>query len=506
MLSLCDVLVCFAFIQRLLSEPGRKNKLTVQTSSGTVTGFVDKRHAANVRQFLGIPYAQPPIGDRRWRPPIHLGKDAGRQKIQAAKLPPSCPQYLSSRRTSIYTLDVLEFNLQGLNKTGERSEDCLKLSIWAPREQSRQSLLPVLIYVYGGAFSNGGINVPYQIPTQWVQRTQGHIVVSFNYRLNIFGFPNAKGLKDQNLGLLDQRLAVQWIHRNIVAFGGDPARLTLWGQSAGAQSVDFYNYAWHAEPLVSGLIMNSGTAFLPILSKDAAQSNFSFVADHFSCKNYNSTKQLSCMRKIPATEIELFLQRHAENRSASSLSFAPIVDDKMIFSNYANRAAAGNLSQIPAIIGTNAQDGVTLVPYPVSNPEIGINTTAAYQEELNFFFCPAHRTALLRQQAGQTTFRYYYNGNFSNIAPRYWQGAFHSSELPLLFGTFDDYRGQSTDLERETSHAMQDAWVVFARDGIDGLKSTGWIDYRLDQPTAREFGAGIAGNDLSIAHMEKYCT
>jgi carboxylesterase type B len=194
--------------------------LTVKLDTGTVHGTVD---AANpdVRQFLGIPYAKPPLGDLRFAPSEAIESFG---EINADTLPPSCMQYLTSL-PGIWTDIVLQFNQGGLNTTGRQSEDCLTISVWAPRGAKKN--LPVLLWIYGGSFKFGGENVPYQIPTQWVQRTKDHIVVSFNYRVNIFGFPNAAGLDEdkQNLGLLDQRLAVEWVRDNIAAFGGDAKRI-----------------------------------------------------------------------------------------------------------------------------------------------------------------------------------------------------------------------------------------------------------------------------------------
>ena len=211
--------------------PGH-GSLTVSTSSGKIHGKIDSG-LPNVAQYLGIPFAKPPIGDLRWAAPQPLSQPDA--QIEATKLPPSCMQYLTDQGNSLYVRDVLEFNLQGLNRTGAISEDCLTLSVWAPADHSKHGWkghngkgLPVLIFFYGGGFSTGGQDVPYQIPAQWVNRTPDHIVVVLNYRLNIFGFPNAAGLDQQNLGLLDQRAAVVWAKENIGAFGGDTDRMVIW--------------------------------------------------------------------------------------------------------------------------------------------------------------------------------------------------------------------------------------------------------------------------------------
>lgn len=203
-----------------------------------------------------------------------------------------------------------------------------------------------MIYIYGGGFSTGGQDVPYQIPAQWVDRNPDHVVVSFNYRVGIFGFPGATGLPDQNLGLLDQRAAVEWCKENIAAFGGDPDRMVIWGQSAGAASVDFYNYAYPVDPIVSGLIMDSGTAFIPI-GGDRTGSNFSFVATEVGCSSSdNPNRQLACMRRLSTATVQNFVARYAINGSTPALSFGPIPDNKSVFANYTERALAGQQAKI----------------------------------------------------------------------------------------------------------------------------------------------------------------
>lgn len=340
----------------------------VSTTSGQVHGKVDPS-LPNVAQYLGIPYAQPPVSNLRWTAPQLLNEPNA--QIDATALPPSCVQYLTNQGNSLYVRDVLQFNLQGLNQTGTISEDCLTISVWTPSQaaandwhskrdngwdphggqEGQKEGLPVLIFIYGGGFSTGGEDVPYQIPAQWVNRTPDHLVVSFNYRLNIFGFPNAAGLGEQNFGLLDQRAAVEWCKTNIAAFGGDPSRMVIWGQSAGSISVDYYNFAYPSDPIVGGLIMDSGTAQSPIAVNDPTHSNFSYVANHVGCSGLagDAAQQLSCMRGIDASSLENFIATYAESGTTPALSFDPIVDNEVVFANYTERALQNQQAQIVSL-------------------------------------------------------------------------------------------------------------------------------------------------------------
>lgn len=357
---LCSVLT-LAYAE---SHPeARSNSLTVSTTSGHIHGKIDNK-LLNVRQFLGIPFAKAPVGDLRWAAPQPLSQPD--KHVIATQLPPSCPQFLNNVSPSVYNREVLEFNLQGLNMTGEctlllvdtklttigqTSEDCLTASVWAPRSV-KSAKLPVLIYIYGGGFSTGGEDVPYQIPAQWVDRSPDHVVVSFNYRVGIFGFPDATGLPNQNLGHLDQRAAIEWCKKNIAAFGGDPSKMVIWGQSAGAASVDYYNYAYPSDPIVTGLIMDSGTALIPIRG-DSTGANFSFVASELGCNSSgDADRQLACMRRLPSARIQSFVAEYSVNGSSPALSFGPIPDEKTVFANYTERALSGHLAKIVCFMGT----------------------------------------------------------------------------------------------------------------------------------------------------------
>lgn len=319
----------------------------IPTTSGRVSGKVDPS-LPNVHQYLGIPYAVPPLGERRWEAPQLLAQPDS--ESQATSLPPSCLQYLDTHLPNPLFENVLEFNLQGLNTTGAISEDCLTLSVWTPAKTITSSEgMPVLIFIYGGGFGVGGQDVPYQIPAQWVDRAPDHIVVSFNYRLGIFGFPNAGGLLHQNLALLDTRAVVEWCRENIAAFGGDPSRMILWGQSAGSMMADYYGFAYPEDPIVTGLILNSGTAFTPFFTvNDTSRSNYTFVADHVGCAGLadDPDQQLSCMRDVDGDVINNFIANYSETDGFPGLAFVPVEDDALIFSNYTQRAVHGMQAKI----------------------------------------------------------------------------------------------------------------------------------------------------------------
>ncbi|KAF1933358.1 para-nitrobenzyl esterase [Didymella exigua CBS 183.55] len=448
------------------------SSLFVDTSSGLVQGTIDAI-TPNVVQFLGVPYAEPPVGARRWLPSLPRVREGGKV-LNATHFGPSCPQYYTNKSTTWLT-DASEFNIEPREY---QSEDCLSVNIWVPwlRETApeRSPKLPVIVWIHGGSFQTGGASAPYHNPSRWVERSREHIVVAINYRLNIFGWPNAKGLRSNelNLGYLDQRLALEWVQGNIHAFGGDSNRITLWGQSAGAVSVDSYNFAYPHDPIISGLILSSGTAQSVV---QFGSPNFTAVAENFNCGDQNATAELKCMQDVPFPDIIAFLRQRLHNGTIPSFSFTPVVDNRTSWANHTTRVLSGNFIRKPAIIGTTVNEWGPFLPY---NQTFGPNQTLADEGTLRVFLCPSVLTTHERFAGGnQTTFRYLYGGNFSNIAPRWWQGAYHSADLPLVFGTHDIARGDSTPLEIAVSQQMQDYWLAFAKDPENGLPERGWRGY-----------------------------
>ncbi|KAL5587230.1 hypothetical protein FOVSG1_012366 [Fusarium oxysporum f. sp. vasinfectum] len=443
---------------------------TVKTDSGVVKGFTDESFP-NVAQFLGIPYAEPPVGKRRWAPAVAKGQFG---TLNASHQGPACPQAEPSNSGP--------WRPEFLIKPNSTSEDCLYLNVWTPYKTrgGNKDQLPVLVWIHGGGFGAGGGNIDYQVPPHWIARSQKHIVVSLNYRLGIFGFPNAAGLgpKEQNLGLLDQRLAVEWVRDNIARFGGDPKGITLWGQSAGGASVGYYQYAYPKEPIARAYIQDSGGVFLPINNADSSHSNFTSIAKAFKCDKGN---QVDCLRRVPFKDI----QKKVEN--TAGLSFVPVVDERTRFSDYSKRLLSSKIPKLPSIIGTNRDEwnfGAEPAEPPVMPPPEQVHTDST-------FGCPAHFETALRSSTNAKTWRYMYSSNFTNIMPGD-EGAFHSAELPLIFGTHDIARNKSGPFEYKISHSMQDYWLAFIQDPYAGLTKKGW------KPTAGGYDALQTGVEFGF--------
>ncbi|KAF4780658.1 chlorogenic acid esterase precursor [Colletotrichum scovillei] len=427
---------------------------SVQLDNGlTVQGRIAP-DAVNVAEFLGIPYAAPPLDDLRWEPPQPYVVPqsstpfANGTVLNATALPPSCWQYISIH-PAIQRVDM---------------------------------------------------------PQNWIQRSQSHIFVTFNYRMKLFGFPNSAALKEQNLGLMDQRFAVEWIRDNIAQFGGDPERMTIWGHSAGSIAVDYYSFAYAEDPIVRGLIMDSGTAHLDqLMNHDETHSNFTFVAQQLGCGNSTTPEaELACMRKIPAEKLENFVATYKDSEVTPTIGFSPQIDNKIVFANYTEKAALGELSDLPAIIGFNAAEGLFLAPYDAENgPDPAVADALSYQ----FFWCPATKTTNERLAAGRTTYRYYYSAVFNNTSPRPWMGAYHGSELPMIFGTHADFRGNSTAFEYELSHVMMDAYAAFVKDSTAGLDAIGWPVYTAEERLVRSYGQNnnVTVGKRTLSDIETEC-
>ena len=416
------------------------DNLRVRTQTGVFTGLVNEQYS-NVREFRTIPFAQPPIGSRRWLPPQPLGPSG--QHFYSYRWPSVCPQF-ARKNESLWSNNITDFSPMTYGQSllagtmmQSSSEDCLYLAIWTPRNVSADSKLPVAIFIPGGSFINGGVSINYQVPASFISTHNDVIVVSMNYRLNIFGFPKAAGLEDQNLGMLDNRAAVEWIYNNIGAFGGDQERMILWGHSAGAVAVDIYNYAYYDSPLIKGLFLMSGTAAVPPPPEDPKFSNFTFVAKAVGCDFPDDpAAELGCMRQVPAGLLTNILGDYAANGTKPRLNFQGVKDDKVYYGNYTTRAAKGLLAKIPAIISTTANEQSSLAEYPLRNLTDGPWQEAVTNGTINTFVCPALNTTAWRSRHGLNTYRYQFAGTISALTPLAWMGEFLLSTAIVFRHTY----------------------------------------------------------------------
>ena len=427
---------------------------------------------------------QPPVGPLRWASPQPL--DNSSEVYDSTVFGPSCAQYVSAIPT-VWALNITgnlivnygESLLAG--QVAENSaEDCLTIAIWTPANATANSKLPVLHFLTGGGDVTGGINIPTQMPANMVHRSQTHIVVTTNYRVNIFSYPNAAGLNDTNFGLQDQRAAVEWIAKNIASFGGDPTKITLWGQSAGASATDNYLFAFDQDPIVRASISSSGVALGRALQNDTTGSNFTFVAKSLGCEFCDPKLELQCMRTVPMPRIENFVGQYQDNStlvntSQPAIAFTRQVDGKYVFANYTERYLSGSIAKIPKIIGTTAREASALVLVPLSNYTAGPSPELIDSQTLSTV-CAAHNTSVLRDQIGLSTYRYEWAGNFSNIAPVPWLGAYHYSDLYMLFGTYHITPGVAPPVEVQASERMQDWFLAFVKDPST-LAQQGWPKY-----------------------------
>ncbi|KAI0435601.1 Alpha/Beta hydrolase protein [Xylaria telfairii] len=482
------------------------HSVTVNTTSGVYAPYVNNAFPS-VALFLDIPYAQNPTGTLRFAPPLAALPRENGGVTYATSLPLGCFQY---------TLPVLEGTVSFYSEkstlfqrgdSANTTEDCLRLSIFAPKttveyaasnstsSSNRGDGLPVVVWIHGGGFSIGGTNVPYQLSPSWVERSQAHIVVQVQYRLNLLGQPNAAGLaiphsssgrnENLNFGLLDQRLAVEWVRDNIDRFGGDPGRITLWGQSAGAYNSDGYLFAWAKDPIVKGVIANSGNAIaIPAFLGDATDhSVFSTAAQRLGCGGLSPTNELECMRAVPASDIKKYLQGPVGAISAAndSLVFSTIIDNVTFFSNYPGRIEAKDTSLyasgIPLLTSTTTDEGTAVVPYEFDGSATATELPPELAEVADAFTrnlrCTTLQDVKLRAGVGATTYRFLYGGNFSDVSPVPWLGAYHTADLPMVFGTYG-LEGSLSAFEEQVSRRMQDLYLEFIKDPAEGLKRAGW--------------------------------
>jgi cholinesterase len=440
----------------------------IDTTSGQVRGGQSKLRP-DVSTYLGIPFAKPPVGSLRWISPQRAPRSAG--VLDATKFGPACMAHLEPVPQSDDLLPAGVKILSAFAQEGQiLSEDCLTLNIWT-KTVSTKPKRPVLLWLHGaGDFSTGSSSIPLYEGSKFVDDADV-VFVSANYRLNIFGFPGAIGLPAHNLGLLDQRMAVEWVRDNIAAFGGDPKHITLMGESAGGVSVDMYTYAYKNDPIVAAGIAQSGVANAAeyTVTSSKGNPNWGRISSAVGCVGAST---LDCMRAKPAKALVDAIAKLPPTNGTTP-HFGPIADGKLVFSDYEARGNNGDFAKIPMIIGnTDFEAGLRRFT-DTARAGVPINHVALPVWEMYdnvAFSCPAGDAASYRQNIEVPVWRYRYYGSFPNSRIYGDSDAYHSSEIPTLFGTAATVTGiKDTPAESTLGLYMRNAWAAFAQNPNSGL-------------------------------------
>ena len=301
-----------------------------------------------VTSFKGIPFAEPPLGNLRWSPPVKWVNTDPSEVIDATSYGSPCKQTY---------FDGVEMG----------SEDCLYLNIWTSQNHSNKTSVPVAIYIHGGSYMSGaGSDID---GADFVQYWGGDvIIVSMNYRLNVFGFSGSDDLRSQdttdsstgNYGLQDQRMAMQWVHNNIISFGGDPHQIIIFGESAGAGSVSNHVTMTKSFPYFTAAILESGS-FVQWVTQPfhIAQSAYSALASSLSCPEISP---LQCLLHKSTEDIYDASRSIQSTNIAYGTPYNPTVDNVELLTHPWLAAAQGAVADVPILHGTNRDEGSMFVP------------------------------------------------------------------------------------------------------------------------------------------------
>jgi len=328
---------------------------TRQILNGTLTGYYDAVYEQD--NFLGIPFSKPPVGNLRFRPPQPLTES-----------------WNGTRNATEYSPQCIGYGADTWVLGNYVSEDCLTLNIVRPHGNHQN--LPVGLWIHGGGLFNGGSSDPrYNLSFIVQQSTYARapfIAVSMNYRMQAWGLLFGKEVLDQgadNLAFRDQRLAMQWVKENIAAFGGDPNKITLWGESAGARSVGVHMIAYGGrdDGLFRGAIMQSGGPASDYQTAQQAQPSYNNITAAANCTN--ATDTLDCLRKVP---VEVLSNIFNSTAIKAGFRSAVAIDGDFVRGQGYTALREGNFVKVPVLHGRNRDEGTDFAVK-------GINTTEQFK-------------------------------------------------------------------------------------------------------------------------------
>jgi para-nitrobenzyl esterase len=476
----------------------------VELDSGAVQGS----RADGVEAFKGIPYARPPIGDLRWRAPQPLARWSGVRP--ALEYGPDCLQQ--------------PFPGDAAPNTAPLSENCLFANVWRPATPGGK--LPVMVWIYGGGFVNGGSSPAVYAGDAFAR--QGVVFVSFNYRVGRFGFfahpalshEDADGGLLGNYGLMDQLAALKWVRANIGAFGGDAGNVTVFGESAGGFSVATLLTSPLARGLFHKAIIESGSGRHNIVPgqtvAQAERAGLAFAASaHIAGTD---ARALAALRALPATAVVDGLNMATMGVASYS---GPMVDGRLIVGEPQDLYRSGHFNRVPLIIGANASDlgfppqvatvDEAIAPLGAAARAAALraydaNGTARAQDVAQaiasdaFMVEPPRFVARTLSAAGVPVWQYRF-GYVADAMRGQWPGAVHASEIPYAFATLRARYGAATTAQDEAVAAqLHGYWVNFARAGDpNGRGLPTWRPYARERDNLLRVAAEGAAHSADIA-------
>ncbi len=478
---------------------------TVTVDGGSVAGM--PAGDGGVWRYAGVPYAAPPVGALRWRPPQRVAPWTGVRG--ADQLPPGCPQ-----PTLPVPADAEPFFGPGATRL---EEDCLYLNVWSAAGPDER--VPVMVWIHGGGlFVGDGSEVAYDGAAL---ARRGVVVVTINYRLGALGFLAHPLLREEsahgasgNYGLLDQIEALRWVQRNIAAFGGDPDRVTIFGESAGSWSVNYLMATPLAAGLFAGAIGQSGGAFSPQASqagRNAAEAEGIGFAE-------------TLLGAEPVSLDALRAAAVADVLAADAAAPRPNVDGWALPASIHDVFAAGRQHDVPVIVGANADEGTALraraggqeatsaaqyrdwargeygdladaylAAYPAeSDAEVAAGRTASYGD--GRFVWEMRTWARMMDTVSSPAFLYFFT-RVPPAADAASYGAYHTAEIPYVFNNLGGgsrywfANRNYDDADRQLSEVMASYWVNFAATGNpNGGSVPEWPAYTRTDEAALELG------------------
>lgn len=481
-----------AFSPSLLADP-----VIIETPQGKLQG---KSSAANreISAFKGIPFALPPTGDRRWKPAEPAPKWQGVRL--AEQYGPNCVQ-LPYPEGSFFSRPAFP-----------TSEDCLYLNVWTPVDLAQgkaEEKLPVMVWIHGGALTRGGGSVDTYNGSNLADK--GVVVVTINYRLGVLGYFAHPELTEEspqkasgNQGTTDQIQALKWVQDNIAAFGGDPDRVTIFGESAGSWSVNHLVASPLAKNLFHGAIGQSGAVLSPmpqLRSSLIGQPSAEDLGREFAIKTVGEKAGLAALRALPAHEVMAAADAYGFRTQG-------IVDGWLFPDQIYNIMAEGKQNPVPVIVGFNSDEGTTLgaaARLPASKQAYlkGIKQRyGEYADEYlalypaddlrrsvldafrdNFVSWAMPTWAMMTANVNQPAWLYYFSHRPSGPMKEQ-LGAYHAAEIQYVF---DNYP-RNIPHEQEMADIMSDYWVSFAKTGEPKVADRPeWKPYTQEERSYVEF-------------------